>query len=155
MSIVRLVCVGGLKKGYWREAADHYRKRLAPHVRFEEREVKDGAGKLPAEERSRQEGERILATFRPEDLPICLDERGKEYDSRGFADYLGRLLEDGNRVPCFIVGGPFGLSDQVRGACQGKICLGRLTMPHDLARVVFMEQLYRAVSILKGSPYHH
>ncbi len=155
MRVIRCVYVGALKQRFWKEAAEHYRGRLAPHVQLEEREVRDGSGKLSAEDRSRQEGERILAALKPGDMPICLDERGREFDSRALAEYLGRVLEDGNRVPCMVVGGPFGLADEVRAACAMSLCLGRLTLPHELARVVLLEQLYRAVSILRGAPYHH
>lgn len=155
MPRIKCIWVGRLQERFWQEAAEHYRRRLVPHVQLEEREIKDGPGKLPAVERSKAEGERILAAFKPGDVGILLDERGRELDSRGLAGFLGPFLEDGNRTPCLVVGGPFGVSEAVRRACVHTLCLGRLTLPHDLARVLLLEQIYRAVSIRKNLPYHH
>lgn len=152
---VKCVSVGRLQQPFWVDAAEFYRQRLKPHLRLDEREVKDGSGKLPADKRSAEEGGRILAAMGPRDVGIALDERGKEYNSRGLAAFLEPFLEDANQQACFIVGGPFGLDKEVRKACRHSLRLGRLTLPHELARVVLLEQLYRAVSILKGLPYHH
>lgn len=152
---IKCVAVGRLQQGFWQDAAAFYRKRLAPHVRLEEREIKDAPGKLPVEKRVAQEGERILAALEPRDVAIVLDERGKEFDSRGLATFLEPFLEDANQRACFVVGGAYGLAQEVRQKSRQTMCLGRMTLPHELARVLLLEQLYRAVSILKGFPYHH
>lgn len=152
---IKCICVGRLQQRFWEQAADLYRQRLAQHLRLEERQVKDVSGKVPPDKRCVAEGERILAALEPRDVGILLDERGKEHDSKGFAKFLEPFLEDANSRACFIVGGPFGASEQVRQACRHSLSLGRMTLPHELARVLLLEQLYRAVSILKGLPYHH
>jgi 23S rRNA (pseudouridine1915-N3)-methyltransferase len=88
---------------------------------------------------------------------VVLDERGDAWSSRELAAKL-KAWEDGARTPCFIVGGAFGLSDEVRERARANgalFSLGRITLPHELARVVLLEQLYRAASINKGLPYHH
>jgi len=152
---IKCITVGRLHRGFWSEAAGFYRQRLGQHLRLDEREVKDAPGKLPPEKRAVHEGERILAAMEPRDVGIALDERGRQYDSRGLAAFLEPFLEDANSRACFIVGGPFGLSDAVRQACRHSLGLGKLTLPHELARVLLLEQLYRSVSIIKGLPYHH
>lgn len=155
MHEIKCIFVGRLRQPFWLDAAAHYRKRLRPHMRLEEKEVKDGAGKLPPEQRARDEGGRILAAMEPKDVGILLDEKGTAYDSRGLAAFLGPFWEDANQRACFIVGGPYGVDSSVREACRYTVRLGRVTLPHELARVLLLEQLYRAVAIRKGLPYHH
>lgn len=158
MQAIKCIFVGRLKERFFQNAAAFYEKRLGQYVKLDVREVKDGAGKLPPEQRSKQEGERIRSSLENKgarDYLICLDEKGEQYDSRGFAAMLSPLLEDGNRRACFVIGGPFGLAPEVRKAADRTVCLGRMTMPHELARVVLLEQLYRAVSIIRNSPYHN
>ena len=152
---IKTIWVGRLQHAFWIDAAAFYKKRLQHHVRLDEREVKDGPGKMPAKERCKVEGERILGAMQAGDVGILLDEKGAQFDSRGLAGFLKPFLEDANRRACFVVGGPFGVDPAVRQACSHTLCLGRLTLPHELARVVLLEQIYRAVSILKGLPYHH
>ena len=86
---------------------------------------------------------------------ICLDEKGKEMTSVELSKHLLHWTEDPNLTPCFVTGGPFGLSEEVRKAARVKLSLSKMTLPHELARTMLLEQLYRAASILKGSPYHH
>ena len=152
---IRIICVGKLKAEHWRGAQDHYLKRLKPYAEIELTQLKDGPGALPPEERTRVEGEAILAALRPQDHALCLDRRGKAQDSPGLADKLRLLLEDANRRPCFVVGGAYDIWRPVRDQAQGLISLGPMTLPHELARVVLLEQLYRAMTILRGLPYHH
>lgn len=151
---MRLLCVGKLKTPFWREAAEHYRERLGRWRRVEVVEVRDGDAALAPAARSAQEGRRLLEALSREAAPVALDEGGEMLDSPGLAALLRRFDEAAVR-PCFVVGGPFGLSPEVRAACPRRLSLSALTWPHELARVLLLEQLYRAECILRNIPYHH
>lgn len=155
MKNIRIIAVGKLKERFWADAAEHYQKRLGHSLNVQETIVKDGNARLPVAERNTEEGARILAALNANDIPICMDEHGKTYTSVAFATFLEDLSLDGNRVPCFIIGGAFGLSPDVLGTCRHKISLSPMTFTHEMARVLLFEQLYRADAIRKGSPYHH
>jgi len=153
--------VGKCREASLREAADLYALKLSRLARCEIALVKDAASALPAPEKCLREGRDLLARLDPRHLPnavvIALDERGDNWSSRELAAKL-KAWEDAARTPCFIVGGAFGLSDEVRERARSGgalFSLGRITLPHELARVVLLEQLYRAASINKGLPYHH
>lgn len=152
---IRLLAVGKLKEKHWQHAADHYYARLKRCYRFEEYTVKDGNAKLPAAERNNVEGESLLSALKPIDIPICLDEHGKTMTSTQFATFMDNLGIDGNRVPCFIIGGAYGLSKAVLTKARHTICLSAMTFTHEMARVILLEQLYRADAIRRGAPYHH
>lgn len=152
---VKILSVGKPKTSFWREAAEHYVKRLSMHYRLQETTVKDGPGKLPAAERNKVEGRGILAALQDTDVPIRLDERGKSYTSKQLAELLGDLTMDANRTCCFIIGGPFGFSEEVVKRCPRSLSLSPMTLPHEAARVILLEQLYRAHAILHNLPYHH
>ena len=102
-----------------------------------------------------EEGKRILAALSPQDVVVCLDEKGRSMTSREFSRFLEGLSTDATRRPCFIVGGPFGLHETVRAKARHLIAFGPQTFPHELARVVLLEQLYRAESLVRNMPYHH
>ncbi len=155
MKHIKLIAVGKIKEPFWADAVTHYRKRLGHSLKIQEVLVKDGNAKLPTAERNIEEGNRILAALSPADIPIGMDEHGKTYPSVRFAAFLEDLSLDGNRVPCFIIGGAFGLSPAVLTACRHTISLSPMTFTHEMARVLLYEQLYRADAILRGSPYHH
>ena len=153
-NLVRLLCVGKLKTPFWREAAAHYRERLGRWRRVELVEVRDGDAPLPPAARSAQEGRRLMEVLAREAAPVALDEGGEMLGSPGLAALLRRFDEAAVR-PCFVVGGPFGLSPEVRDACSRRLSLSAMTWPHELARVLLLEQLYRAECILRNIPYHH
>lgn len=117
--------------------------------------VRDAPGKLPPAEKNKKEGEGILAKLKKDDVPIILDEHGDKMTSRELAKQVRRWTDAPNRRPVFIIGGPFGLSDEVKAAAKGAIRLSDMTLPHELARLVLLEQLYRAGTILRNMPYHH
>jgi 23S rRNA (pseudouridine1915-N3)-methyltransferase len=152
---IRLLAVGRLKQPFFRKAADHYADKIAAQCRFELAEVKDAAKVKDPAARARAEGDALLGRLGPRDACLLLDERGTEYTSRQWAAMLQGMFEDPGADPCFVLGGPFGVGEAVRGRAGRLVSLGRMTMAHDLARVVLLEQIYRALSILAGSPYHH
>ena len=152
---LRLLSVGRLRTPHWKAAADHYTERLRHWLQVQEVFVADAQPALPLPARCADESARLLAATTPADTLICLDERGASCTSRQFAALLARLGEDANRTPCFIVGGAFGLNDAIRDKARHLLSLGPMTLPHELARVVLLEQIYRAESIIRKLPYHH
>lgn len=146
--------MGRLKTPFWRDAAAHYAHRLGRWRRVELVEVRDGDAALAPAARSAQEGERLLAALGSTAGAIALDEGGEALDSPGLAALLRRLDEQALR-PAFVIGGPFGLSPEVLAASSRRLSLSAMTWPHELARVLLLEQLYRAECILRKVPYHH
>ena len=152
---LRLVCVGRIRTGYWKDAAGEYAKRIARFRRLAVAEVRDADPSLEPARRSAVEGERLLREIGPQDLLLAMAERGEEFSSEGFARFLDKLDRDAQGTPCFVVGGPYGLADGVRERARRLIRLGAMTLPHELARVVLLEQIYRAECLLHRIPYHH
>ena len=149
--------VGKCREAALREAAELYASKLSRLARAEILTVKDAPAACPPEEKCLREGRDLLARIAPGWVPVALDERGETWSSRELAARL-KAWGDGARTPCFIVGGAYGISDEVRQRAKAGgalFSLGRITLPHELARVVLLEQLYRAASINKGLPYHH
>lgn len=101
------------------------------------------------------EGRRFLEAVAPADFVVLLDERGREYTSREFADFLSRKAVELPRNLVFVIGGPYGFSQEVYSRADGKISLSKMTFPHELVRLFFVEQVYRAQTIIRGEPYHH
>ena len=102
-----------------------------------------------------KEGELILKALQPGDVVVLLDEGGKEMRSIEFADYMKRKMNTVNKRLVFIIGGPYGFSPKVYEAAHEKMSLSRMTFSHQMVRLIFVEQLYRAMNILNGGPYHH
>lgn len=149
--------VGKCREAALREAAELYAAKLSRLARAEILTIKDAPAACPPEEKPLREGRDLLARLAPGWVPVALDERGETWTSRELAQRI-KAWEDSARTPCFIVGGAYGLSDEVRQRAKAGgalFSLGRITLPHELARVVLLEQLYRAASINKGLPYHH
>lgn len=155
MRQVRCVFVGKLKNPAYKDLAAEYAKRLGRYYPVRETCIKDAPGGLSGAERIRREGEAILAEISPRDLLVCLDERGTSMTSPALADKLQTWLEDPAQAPCFVVGGSLGMADAVLKQARVRLSLGPMTLPHELCRVVLLEQIYRAATILRGHPYHH
>jgi 23S rRNA (pseudouridine1915-N3)-methyltransferase len=151
---IRFLFVGQQKSPFFRQAEEHYLTAVGHSIATVRVVVKD-ARSGNAADRVRAEGRDILARLSPRDLPVVLDGRGKMYDSKALAARLAGWLEDPGRAPCCIVGGAYGLSDEVLDRAGETVSLGPGTLPHELARVVLLEQIYRGLSILRGTPYHH
>ena len=155
MKTIKMLRVGKPKDGGLVEAARRYAQLLSRHFPVDEAWVRDSDGALPPDARKLKEGEALLARLKAGDLVVCLDERGRTYDSAGFSRELRGWLEAPAGAPAFIIGGPFGLSEAVLARAAVRLSLGPMTLPHELARVVLLEQLYRAATIMKNIPYHH
>ena len=154
MPQIHIIAVGRLREAHWKNAAEAYTRRLGRSYELAWTIIKDGDAALPPETRALAEGERILQALKASLLPVCLDERGDPLSSEQFAHFL-RCSFDAARAPCFIIGGAYGLSDAVRQRAEKSISFGPMTLPHELARVLLLEQLYRADAILHKRPYHH
>ena len=153
-----ILCVGRLKEAYWRDACGEYLKRLSRYGKPELVEVDDQPEPEHASDADRQkimqkEGEALLKRIRPGDhvVALCID--APQLTSEGLADLLkDRDLQGGRTV--FVIGGSLGLSPQVIARADRKLSMSKLTFPHQLARVMLLEQLYRARKILAGERYH-
>ena len=154
MPQIHLIAVGRLREPHWKDAAEAYTKRLKHSYDLVATIIKDGDASLPPAERSGLEGGRILQALKGNCMPVCLDERGETMSSVQFARFLQQSI-DAARTPCFIIGGAYGLSPEVRERAAKLLSFGPMTFPHELARVLLLEQLYRADSILRNRPYHH
>ena len=152
---VRLVCIGKLKEAYWRDAVAEYEKRLRPLCKFTFIELPEA--RLPAdpsdaqiEQALEQEGKAILEKTAGTIFPLCIE--GKQVDSPGLAEKLSAAMQFPGTVS-FVIGSSHGLSKEVKAAGEG-ISMSPMTFPHQLARVMLCEQIYRAFQILQGSKYH-
>lgn len=157
MPPIHIIAVGRLREPHWKNAADAYAKRLKRGYALTETIIKDGDAALSPADRAAVEGERILQALGGQSgglTPVCLDENGETMSSVAFAALLRRWFDTAH-TPCFIIGGAYGLSDAVRAKAVKTLSLSPMTFPHELARVLLLEQLYRADAILRNSPYHH
>ena len=156
---VTILAVGRMKEKPYRMMADEYMKRLSRYGRFEEVELPDlpePANTSPAIERQirEKEGEAILSRIRPGSHVIALTIPGKQWDSPGLSRHLDELLTRGASDIVFVIGGSLGLSEQVIARADEEMSMSKMTFPHQLARVMLMEQLYRAMKIKAGERYH-
>lgn len=154
MPKIRILAVGRLKTPHWQQAAAHYAKRLSRGFTLEEHLVKDADAQLPLAERKRHEAAALAKHLRPSEIVICLDEKGTSMSSTDFAETL-RAFFNAAQTPCFIVGGAYGLDASLLKRADRLLAFGPMTLPHEMARVLLLEQLYRAQNILAGTGYHH
>jgi 23S rRNA (pseudouridine1915-N3)-methyltransferase len=156
---IHLICVGTLKERYWKEAADEYRKRLSKYCaltvdEIKERRVPDNASSADEEAVKDAEGLAILRRVKEESCVVALDMRGKALSSEDFASGLSALPHAGKNHIVLIIGGPLGLSDAVLVRADLRLSLSKMTYPHRMARIVLLEQLYRAFKIIRNEAYH-
>jgi 23S rRNA (pseudouridine1915-N3)-methyltransferase len=154
---IKVLNIGATDVPYLQEGIDHYLKRLVHYIPVEmicAPEIRAGKSASP-DHRKEMEGNLILHHLNLKDTAVLLDERGKQMTSRAFSDYLQQFMNRGVRTLTFITGGAFGFSDAVYARVNERISLSSMTFPHQLVRLVFLEQLYRAFTILKGESYHH
>jgi 23S rRNA (pseudouridine1915-N3)-methyltransferase len=150
---VRLLSVGRDRSGLFEPAVKAYAERLKHYVRLELVELREPRGKRAAGASRQEEADRILGARRPGELLLALDEKGEMLDTIGLARLLG-VAQTRSQDLLFVVGGDDGLHPSVLAAAVRVLSLSALTLPHRLARVVLVEQLYRGFSLLKGEPYH-
>ena len=152
-----VLAVGKVKKKHFAAGCSDYLGRLPRYTPIDVVEIKDEpvkGGRSPDQIRGR-EAERIRARIPKGALVFALDERGDTPTSKSLATQLGRIRDQGRREVAFIIGGPLGLEPALRAECDHLLALSAFTLPHELARLVLLEQLYRAFTILAGEPYHN
>ena len=153
---MKLIAIGKTDEAFLVEGIEKYLKRLKHYVSFEIivlNDVKTGK-KLNIELQKEQEGRAILEKVQSNETLILLDENGKDFTSVGFANFLQKKLNAGNNL-VFVIGGPFGFSTEVYQRADAQLALSKLTFSHQMVRLFFVEQLYRAFTIIKSEKYHH
>ncbi len=154
---VVFVAIGKTDASYFTEAINEYKNRLIHYIPFEMNVIPDikNVKNLSETQQKEKEGELILKALQPGDYLVLLDERGKEFTSTQFASYIEKKTHTVAKRLVFAVGGPYGFGEEVYKAAAEKISLSKMTFSHQMIRMIFIEQLYRAMTILKGEPYHH
>ena len=156
---ITLIAVGKMKEKPYRQMADEYLKRLSRYGKVEEIELPD----LPEPQNSspaieaqikEKEGDAILSRIKPSDYVIAMTIPGKQWDSPGLSRHVDDLLNKGNSNLVFLIGGSLGLSDKVIARADEEMSMSKMTFPHQLARVMLLEQVYRAMKIRSGERYH-
>lgn len=152
-----LLVVGKTASSFMSKGIEEYKSRVNRYVGFEIISISDlkSTRGLTEMQQKEKEGEMLLASLTPSDTVILLDEKGREYTSREFADFQASMMNRGVKRLVYVIGGPYGFSQKVYDLADGKISLSRMTFSHEMARLFFCEQLYRAMTILRGEPYHH
>ena len=157
MLTVKLICIGKLKESYLRDAQAEYQKRLGAFCKIEvielaEYRLPDNPSDAQIEKGLTEEGKVILAKASGTLIPMCIE--GKMLSSTQLADRISKLALEGESTLSFIIGGSFGLSDEVKSRGSLKLSMSPMTFPHQLARVMLLEQIYRAFQINAGGKYH-
>lgn len=154
---VKLIYIGKTGKSFLIEGEKEYTKRLKRYIKFETVELPDikNAKKMSSQEVKSKEGIQVLSKLNNEDRVFLLDEKGKEFDSVGLSKFMQKQFNMGGQSIVFVIGGPYGFSEEIYQRATGKVSLSKLTFSHQMIRMFFIEQLYRAMTIIKGEPYHH
>ena len=154
---IKLLAIGKTDNKAIQTLIDDYSSRLGHYIRFELEVIPDlkQSKSLSESLQKEKEGELILKKLSSSDELILLDERGKTYSSLEFSDYLQKKMNSGLKQLVFVIGGPYGFSEAVYSRANGKISLSKMTFSHQMIRPFVVEQLYRAMTILRNEPYHH
>jgi 23S rRNA (pseudouridine1915-N3)-methyltransferase len=153
---ISLICMGKTNFPYLREGIELYRKRIERYISFEIIEIPDKkqGGTDPASV-LKKEGELLISKISTFDFLVLMDEKGKQLSSEEMAEFIGNKINLPVKHLIFVIGGAFGFSEVVYKRANARLSLSLLTFSHQLVRIIFMEQLYRAFTIMKGEPYHH
>lgn len=156
MKIILLV-IGKTDDAYLKTGIEKFEKRLKHYLPYEMKVIPDlkKTKNLSTSQQKIQEGQLIVQNFNPGDFFVLLDENGKNYSSVDFSKMIEQRMVSGLKRLVFVIGGPYGFSDEVYAKAHSKISLSKMTFSHQMVRLIFTEQLYRAMTILKNEPYHH
>lgn len=154
---ITLAVIGKTEVGFVRQGIEEYVKRLQYYVTFNIQYIGDvrNTRNMSEAQQKAAEGKALLATLEASDYVVLLDEHGSERTSMDFSQWLERRMASGSKRLVFVVGGPYGFSQDVYQRANEKMSLSKMTFPHELVRLIFVEQLYRAFTILRNEPYHH
>ncbi|MEA4918837.1 Ribosomal RNA large subunit methyltransferase H [bioreactor metagenome] len=152
-----LLSVGKTDDPLFSQIIEGYNRRVNFYIGFETQTIPDikNSKSLSEKEQMKQEGEKLLKWLQPSDYVVLLDDKGKQYTSTEFAGYIERKSFSAIKRLVFVVGGPYGFSSEVRERANEAVSLSKMTFTHQMVRMVFTEQLYRAMTILQNEPYHH
>ncbi len=152
-----LLAIGRTVEKHYISAINDYAERTKHYIPFDIEIIPElkNTKNLSTEQQKEKEGELILKALQPGDIAVLLDEHGKEFRSVEFASWIERKMHTVSKRLVFIIGGPYGFAPSVYQAAQEKISLSKMTFSHQMVRLIFMEQLYRAMTILSNEPYHH
>jgi 23S rRNA (pseudouridine1915-N3)-methyltransferase len=154
---IKLLLIGKTDSDFLNKGIDDYVKRLKHYIPFEMIIIPDlkNTKNLSENQQKQKEGELILNYIKSGDFVVLLDEKGRDYTSLEYSKFIEKQMISGLKNLIFIVGGPYGFSDEVYKKCNSKLSLSKMTFSHQMVRLIFTEQLYRAMTIIKGEPYHH
>jgi 23S rRNA (pseudouridine1915-N3)-methyltransferase len=154
---IKLICIGKTGKDFLVSGEREYLDRLKHYVSVERIEIPDikNAKKLSFQQVKEMEGKEILSKLSDNERLFLLDERGKTYSSVSFSQFLQNQFNQGGKAVVFVIGGAYGFSEDIYAKASGKISLSSMTFSHQMIRMIFFEQVYRAMTILNNEPYHH
>ena len=154
---IKLLTIGKTDDSALQNLIDTYVNRLVHYNKFEIELIPDlkKTKNLSVEQQKTAEGKLILDKISTSDHVVLLDENGKQFTSEAFSEYIQKRLNSGMKQLIFVIGGPYGFSEEVYSRADGKISLSKMTFSHQMVRLFFVEQLYRAFTILRNEPYHH
>ncbi|MFM7017543.1 23S rRNA (pseudouridine(1915)-N(3))-methyltransferase RlmH [Flavobacterium sp.] len=154
---IKLLAIGKTDNKSLQSLIDEYTKRLSFYIKFDLEIIPDikNVKNLSEAQQKEKEGELILSKISATDQLILLDENGSTFSSVAFSEYLQKRMNAGVKTLVFVIGGPYGFSEEVYKKAQGKISLSAMTFSHQMVRLFVIEQLYRGFTILKNEPYHH
>lgn len=154
---IKLIAIGKTDDASLQKLINEYTKRLSFYIKFDIEVIQDikKAKNLTENQQKEKEGELILSKLAATDHLILLDENGTEFTSVKFSDYLQKKMNSGIKTLVFVIGGPYGFSDNIYKKAIGKIALSQMTFSHQMVRLFIIEQIYRGFTILKNEPYHH
>ncbi|WP_445457607.1 23S rRNA (pseudouridine(1915)-N(3))-methyltransferase RlmH [Flavobacterium sp. HNIBRBA15423] len=154
---IKLLTIGKTDNKDLQSLIDEYTKRLSFYVKFDVEIIPDikNVKNLSEAQQKEKEGELILSKITPTDHLILLDENGKTFSSVGFSNFLQKKMNAGIKTLVFVIGGPYGFSENVYKQAAGKVSLSEMTFSHQMVRLFVIEQIYRGFTILRNEPYHH
>ena len=154
---IEILAIGKTQSKYLAEGIEGYCNRIGLYLPFELTVLPDikTTRTLSEAVQKQKEGQLMLAAMQPSDFVVLLDERGREFTSREFAGFIEKKMASGLKRLLLVIGGPYGFSEEVYARADGKISLSRMTFSHEMVRLFITEQIYRAMTILRGEPYHH
>lgn len=150
--MIKIICLGKIKEDYFVEAVKEYQKRISKYTQLEIIELED-VGLIDKKVVLKKESEKLLKVINKKDYIITLEIEGKEISSIEFAEKIEKTFLENNNIT-FIIGGSFGLSDEIKSLSNYKLSFSKMTFPHQLFRVVLLEQIYRAFKIINNEVYH-
>ena len=151
---IELAVIGKTSIGYLKQGIDEYIKRLKHYVPKYIDDIKNTKN-ISEDQQKRTEGAKILSLLDKSDFVVLLDEHGKEYTSVQYSSYIQKRMLSGVKKVVFVIGGPYGFSQEVYDRANDKISFSKMTFNHEMIRLIFTEQLYRAYTIINHEPYHH